>query len=353
MFFIIAHHYAVHSGMIRADGSCISWYEISFHNLFVLIFGMWGKTAINGFVLITGYFMCTSRIRLRKFLKLFLQIEFYNLLIAFLFFAFHHEGFSVSDLFLNLLPVRSITNNFTGCYLLFWLTIPFLNVLIHGIDRKNHLCLICLCVFIYTIMLYIPDYHVSMNYVSWFIVLYLISSYIRLYPEAVYKNQSVGFWLGATFLSAFVSVLSVCYALYHNNNNFDQMIPVYWLVSDSNAILALLVAVTSFMLFKNIRVPYLKYVNLIGATTFGVYLIHDNCDVMRHWLWNNIIDTIGRNCSMSYFLYVPLAILCVFVVFSAIDNLRIQTFEKWLFRYLDGKVFLPCFEDKTNGGGVV
>ena len=65
MFVIVAHHYVVNSGVYPAvieSGNCLS-----FKSLFYLLFGWCGKTAINCFLLITGYYMCTSKIKVNKF----------------------------------------------------------------------------------------------------------------------------------------------------------------------------------------------------------------------------------------------------------------------------------------------
>lgn len=67
MLLIVAHHYVVNSGVTQLLGGDY------FKDLFYYLFGMWGKTGINCFVLITGYFMCQSNITLRKFLKLFFR----------------------------------------------------------------------------------------------------------------------------------------------------------------------------------------------------------------------------------------------------------------------------------------
>ena len=75
MLVIVAHHYIVNSGVMDAVNEVNA---VTGSSLFALLFGWGGKTGINCFVLITGYFMCTSRITLKKFLKLLLEIEFYN-----------------------------------------------------------------------------------------------------------------------------------------------------------------------------------------------------------------------------------------------------------------------------------
>lgn len=65
MLLIVAHHYVVNSGLTSIGGP-ISSNPISLKSLFLLLFGAWGKTGINCFVLITGYFMCKSQITLKK-----------------------------------------------------------------------------------------------------------------------------------------------------------------------------------------------------------------------------------------------------------------------------------------------
>ena len=65
MLGMIAHHYVVNSGVEALyDLSSFSW-----DVWFLQIFGMFGKTGINCFTLLTGYFMVKSNITLKKFLK--------------------------------------------------------------------------------------------------------------------------------------------------------------------------------------------------------------------------------------------------------------------------------------------
>ncbi len=109
---------------------------LSAKSLYIYWLGMWGKTGINCFVLITGYFMCASSITLRKFLKLLLEIEFYNIAIYAVFCMVGYSGFTIKDALLVLLPVRFVGDNFTGCFMLFFLCIPFLNILIRNLSKR-------------------------------------------------------------------------------------------------------------------------------------------------------------------------------------------------------------------------
>lgn len=177
MLLIVAHHYVVNSGLM----DILEEVPLSGKSLFYYWFGMWGKTGINCFVLITGYFMCKSTITIRKFLKLLLEIEFYNIAIFAIFVFVGYEVFTLKGLVVALLPAYTLSQNFASCFLLFYLCIPFLNILINNLDKSKHLNLLVLCLIIYTLFGTLPMFSVTMNYVSWFCVLYIISSYIRLY----------------------------------------------------------------------------------------------------------------------------------------------------------------------------
>jgi hypothetical protein len=78
MLMIVAHHYVVNSGLL----DCIEKQsQLGVKDYFLLLFGWGGKTGIDCFVLITGYFMCTSDITKKKFCKLLGEVYFYRIVI--------------------------------------------------------------------------------------------------------------------------------------------------------------------------------------------------------------------------------------------------------------------------------
>ena len=326
MLLIIAHHYVVNSGVwgaIQENGP-------SANSLFYYIFGMWGKTGINCFVLITGWFMCTSRITLRKFLKLLLEIEFYKIGISLIFLLVGKDSFS-SEWLLNLLPIRHVKTGFVSAFLMFWLFIPFLNILVKNMSRKEHVALIGLLVFLYTVLSTVPGFSVTMNYVSWFCVLYFMSSFMRLY-DFPFKDSNLA-WLCFSVGTVMVSILSVI-AIVHSGKNVHP----YWFVSDSNKAMALLTAICLFNYFRTLRIPYSRFINVLGATTFGVLLIHAHSNTMRSWLWGELFDNVGHISDAFYPLRAVCVVLLVFSVCAAIDFLRIRLLEKPLFSFYDRMV---------------
>lgn len=317
MLLIVAHHFVVNSGVMQV----MAIHPTTARSIALYLEGMWGKTGINCFVLITGWFMCKSHITARKFLKLLLEVIFYNIVLTAIFSitGYHHYG--TKELLLNIWPVWNVSDGFVSCYLIFFLFIPFLNILVHNMTRQQHFHLIVLCLMVFTVIDSFPLMEVRSNYVIWFSILYFISSYMRLYP--ISHKDDLCFWIKATAISILLAIASVLILIY-----LGESFGVYGLVSDSNRILAVAVGITSFMMFVNIRLPYSKLINTIAASTFGVLLIHANSDVMRHWLWTDVCDVSGHYCSPYFWLYIIATPLLIFSACIVMDHLRLKYLER-------------------------
>ena len=323
---IIAHHYVVNSGLMDVMEKA----PTSPNSIFFYLFGMWGKTGINCFVMITGYFMCKSNITIRKFLKLVLEVVFYNFFIYLVFVSFGKSDLSFKEAFLCFLPIKSITDGFTSCFIAFYLAIPFLNILVANLTKRQHQFLICLCLFIYTAIGMIPFLMVNMNYVSWFCVLYFISAYIRFY----FNERNAKKWGMLTILCTFLCIASVFSLLYISEMR-GHILKIYFFVSDSNKILALIPAICSFMWFKNIKINYSKWINTIASSMFGVLLIHANSNTMRHWLWKDTLQNANHYGDNHYILYALISVIAVFIICIIIDQIRIHSIEKYTFKQID------------------
>lgn len=328
MLLIVCHHYVVNSGlMVELENG-----PITAKSLFFYVFGMWGKTGINCFVFITGYFMCKSSITLRKFLKLFLEVELYNIVIFSMFVLSGYQEFSIKELLFKLVPLRMVETNFAGCFLWFYLCIPFLTVLVTHLDKKRHGLLVLLCLGIYTMTSTLPGFSVTMNYVSWFSVLFFIASYIRLY--GLLPRLTTSKWGGITLICMVVSICAVFAAVYAHHY-LGKQIWAYRPVTDSNTFLAVVTSISAFIYFKDLKMKYHKRINTIAASTFGVLMIHANSDTMRYWLWQKIVDCKGAYNLPYACLYAIGCVLAIFAICILIDYIRIHTLEKWTFKYID------------------
>lgn len=328
MLMIVAHHYVVNSGLTGQD-SPMALNPNSSNTIFLYLFGLWGKTGINCFLMITGYFMCKSSISVRKFVKLILWIYLYKVIIYGVFLATGHDTISLKRLIQVIMPVWGFNTNFTSCFIGFWLTIPFWNILVKNMTKRQHEVLLCLLLSMYTFLGSLPGFGVSMNYVTWFGIIYLIASYIRLYTMEIYDNKKV--WASVSIITIILAIASIL-----TSHIFLRKGEALFL-SDSNKIFAVAIAVTTFLWFKNMNISYSKLINTIGGSTFGVLLIHANSDAMRQWLWKDTVDCVGHY-NMPFWQFAGFSIgvvLAIFFICTIIDIIRIKLFEEPFFKWYD------------------
>lgn len=317
MLLIVAHHYVVNDYGLWTK---MSESPFTFNSSFYYILGMWGKTGINCFVMITGYFMCTSKITLTKFMKLYLQIVFYSIIALGVSTVFYGK-FSTINLLWCFCPIKGISTNFMGCFIIFYLLIPFLNIVFENISKKMHVMLIALLLFSYVIMPLQTKYDVFMNYISWFITLYFISSFIRRY--SIWKEDNSKIWAGLTLLSIGLSIVSVLLIVH-----ITQGAHAYYLVGEVNRPFALLTGIASFVFFKGVNIRQNKFINIVAASTFGVFLLHTR---LSKFLWKDMINV------QQYYVAPIVSVLIIFAVYvicTLIDFIRIKLIEKPLFSAL-------------------
>ena len=244
MFVIVMHHYVVNSGLIQV----IYDNPYNFNSLLLLILGWGGKTAINCYIFITGYFMCKKDITAKKFARLFSEVLFYNIIIYTIFVVSGYEDFSIKACIKNILPITAIDSGFTSAFLVFYLFIPFLNIFIKALSEKQHLMFLILLLSVYTIWPSLK-FNVAFNYVTWFCVLYFMAAYYRLYEKPkLNKKYFYKYFAVITLLLSWgaVGILSYIASLIGK----DIVYWGYFFIADSNKILAVVTAAAAFMYFS-------------------------------------------------------------------------------------------------------
>lgn len=329
MLMIVAHHYLVNSGLLDCIDAQAS---LHFQDYFLLLFGWAGKTGINCFVLITGYFMCTSQFTKKKFGKLLAERYFYAIALWCIFFFTGYEAFSAKGFLKMLFPFFTVADNFTSCFLLFYLLIPFLNKLIHTLTEKEHFWLMAWCLGVYVVLPSFAKANVVFNYVTWFSILFIIASYIRIYPKNWFNNTKItGMLMVVSLILSWgsVAVLATLSRVVGKNIGIS-----YFFVSDSNKILALATGVSAFLFFKNINIGHSKIINTIAASTFGVLLIHANSNTMRRWLWQDTFNNVGVYESGNVVIHAVVSVILIYAVCTVIDICRIKLLEAPLMKKL-------------------
>lgn len=327
MLMIVAHHYVVNSGLT----SLFDFKNITGNMIFLQFFGFLGKTGINCFVLITGYFMAKSDFKLEKLAKLYLEMKFYTFTIFIIFLATGYSKFSIISLIKTIFSViYNVGYGFTGTFLFLYMLVPFLNILIKNMNKKLHFTLLAILVFMFTIISTFFE-HDTWNYLGWLITVYMIGAYIRMYPNKLFEKKRL------YIISSIVSVIcmwSSILVIDFVGSRFG-FTDYYYMMNDSNKFLALICAISIFMYFKNVKIKKNMFINLVASSTYGVLLIHANSDTMRQFLWKDLLNNTAYYNSKFLIIHAIVSVIGVYSVCILIDQLRIKLIEKPLFKYIN------------------
>ena len=327
MLSIIAHHFVVNSGITEL----YDFSHVTPNMILIQLFGMWGKTGINVFTLITGYFMIQKDVTWKKILRMYLEIKFYVFLFYILFALTGYEAFTVRQLAKTTLSVAVELGKqyYGGCVIVLYFLIPFLNIWARSLSKTQYQKLLALGLVYFTgISTFLT---VNVFYLTgWLALCYLIGGYIRMHPM---KWDNVRFGFAAMLLSISVSVLSIiAISRYGSKLGFTSY---YYFVADCQKLLAVIMSVSIFIFWKNLPIPYIKGVNAIASTTLGVLYIHANSDTMRRFLWKDLFDNMGHYHSPLLLPYACGVVIIVYIVCVILDLLRMKLIEKPLFAFLD------------------
>lgn len=233
-----------------------------------------------------------------------------------------YDGFSLKEFYKTIFEVAFyFGKGFTSSFIAFYALIPFINKLIGVLDEKGHKRLVIILLTVFSI---IPTLFLNgvYEYISWYVTLYLLAAYLRLYPTRIFDNKRItGIASIITLILSWGSVGVIYYAAVY----FKRPLPCYWFIVDSNKILALSTSVVVFWFFKNISLGQNRFINTVAKSTFGVLLIHAASDTMRRWLWQDVCKNVWHFQNDSLCGFILHAFTCTIAVFSAcasIDLIR-------------------------------
>lgn len=300
------------------------------------LFSMFGKIGINGFTLITGYFMVKQDFTFKGFLKPYLEAKFYYLFFYIFFLCLGLNQFSVKGLIHTLLfEVYELNVDYVGTYIVFFLFTPFLNILANTMSKKEYQSLLILTITVYTGYSTFFS-HQTYNYLIWMMVMYMLGGYIRLYPPKLWESRKAG--LIGTVVSLVLMIVSILWVDFSaSKNGFYEY---DFLMSRGNMILALMCALFSFLYFKNLKIKKIDFINKVAASTFGVLLVHSNGSASRLFWWGQVFKNTMYYDSKWLIVHAICSVSIVFVIGVLIDWIRIRWIEKPFFKWLDKTLWL-------------
>jgi len=290
MVMIVCHHYAVHN-LVQAESGTVTL-------RFITAFGGFGKLGVNIFILISGYFLCTEKFKLKKLIKLIFQISLFSFVLTLCFYLYHNPyAIGMRQVIRSLYIDRYW---FAFVYLFLFALFPFINLVIFDINEKMHGFVLCVGFIFLAVLqrigLSLDDVYSNL---IWFIYVYMVGAYIRKYPKNVFLKKYRWMTL-SIILTATQIIVHLLFGL-NTLNVFSMTDPITMI----NSVLWLLA-------FKNFHF-YSKMIDIAAAATFSIYLIHDN-QYVRTFLWKKVF------VSAEYFYTTDIvwhAFLSAGIVFTA------------------------------------
>ncbi len=349
---IVFHHFAIHGGFAWGNANITPnylWYN------FIL---MGGKLGVNVFVLISGYYLIESKsgISLQKIFKFVFQILFFSLLFFAVFSLLGYGDLSIKSIIKVCFPITFSAWWFASAYFVLYLLHPFLNKLLHSLSKAAYQKLIVLLVAMWsvipTLWAIIPTLTTTSfqsNSLLWFITVYAIAGYIRLYGLSS-KFTPKHYCIFGLIITALTYSSTIFYTLLTGRwESFSSYITCLY---GQEKIPVLLMAVCLFMIFATLKMKYHKWINVLACASFGVYLIHDN-NFIRSFLWSTLFKNSQYQYSLILIPYSIVVCTAVYIACTLIELLRQQIVEKpfmlFVNRYCD-KLISPIRRliDKLN-----
>lgn len=304
--------------------------------------------AVNIFVLISGYFMVTSSFKLSRLLKLFFQVEFFSVLSSMISNLAFHRTIGIRDILLTIFPLTSGTYWFMSAYVVLIILSPLLNQLILSMNREQHLLAIGAMTIMFsiipTLLFWSRDILGNGYDFKWFIVLYFVAAYIRLYHDApIAKSQVAKYSLLYVVLLCGGGVISRLFIGAVSNALIGEAIGegVLHLYNSINVFPA---SICLFIVFKNMKIKneiVSKLILSLGSVCFGTYLLTDH-PLIRECLWETInLPQAGDWGVFVQLGYILLVVLLLFVLGCLIEKVRFSIFKlmkcEMLYQFVDHK----------------
>ena len=302
-----------------------------------------GISGVDIFMLIMGFFMCTSTKRtLGKPLSLILQMVFYSVFLYLIFVVLDLRVFSFSSLAHKFV----VCSWFVTLYVVLYFISPYVNIVLNSLSCREwkRFMLFCLLFFsIWPMVLAILE-HFGCYLDGWstigrggnqagftivtYLLMYCIGAFIRL--QKIYEAISANLAWGGCFVIWIVSMAI-------------KLIPIHstpWhLIGFYDNIFVISFAAFAFIAFKKITIKNVL-INKFAKAAFAIYLVHPT-----------LFSVINTKEILMMPLYISLPRIGVFITFVSISAWFMYCIYSILIeRRLDklGKYEIPYFDKDNN-----
>lgn len=312
--------------------------------------------AVDVYVLISGYFLVETGFRLKRLVNLVLQTMFYTCLVPIVLIlagVLPIGSLTLYDILLYVFPTNMLHYWFLSAYVLMFLFTPVLNVAVRAMKKQQLQWAIIILLVMESVSKTLIPVRLELDNLGydafWFMVVYLIAAYIRLYGIPFFSDikKSTITYLG-TCLLIFTWTMGIRF-VFLKTGQFQNFIESAY---GYNHLFTITGAVALFYTFYYLKVNSQKVsavVCRLAPYTFGVYLLHEHVNIRYEWpFWMGASDC---NNAGSLVLHWVIAIVVVMVIGLAVDYIRSLLFKGISKAFAKTKLSrcMAYVDDKLNG----
>lgn len=328
MIMVVIMHFLRESGSLLTAGEgslTIGSFEAVFLEAFCI-------AAVNVYVLISGYFGCEQGMRLSRTIFFPCQIWFYSLLIPAVLTIFRIPTLAtemgIYGVIQYVLPLEAESYWFATAYFLLLLVMPFLNVAVQNLTRKQFRLALGVLLLVTCGIKSVCPIHLAFDRYGydlfWFICLYLLGAYLKKYGGGAVEKMAAGIYLGSCLVIGVIT-LGMWYVTFRiEGAAYYFSVPFHY-----NFVFCLTAAIGLFYLFLKLELKEGKVTEMIrrgGKYAFGIYLLHEHPDIRHQWypFLRGIVNPSGREGMGMVFLELLFSVLVLFASGLIIEWVRVR-----------------------------
>lgn len=302
--------------------------------------------AVNIFMLISGYFLISSKFKIGRLVEIVLQTMFYTIgtfAVFLLLGKVPPEEMNIYNLIHYFLPVHMETYWFISAYVIIYLLLPLIASGVQAMPQKHLQGVIggllvfeCVLKSVLPVRLVMDKQGYSF---LWYLILFLVGAKVRLYGFQLVKTAKRGWFV---FGAGTVLILTEIFILSRIQLRTGRLKEMTTVSLDYNHILVFLSAIGIFAAFlhaKPLGEKFGKFVCLLSPYCLGVYLLQESLTMRYLWQdWFGLRDAMGQPVPV-FLIRVLGAVIAMFALGICVDALR-----AFLFRIVTNFV---CRRDKV------
>lgn len=346
MMMVVVLHY-LGKGNLLGD---LSSESMTATGILAWVLEMFCIVAVNVYMLLSGYFLCTSTWKVSRLIKLLLQVWTYSVVIGLLAVVtgiYPMEDFSLHYLFTLFFPVSMGHYWFMTAYVFLYILLPLFGGAVRKMTKQQMQVTLVLLFVAFCILKSVLPVRLEMDGKGydclWYLCMFLMAAYIRRFGMPVLNKKGrclLGYVVCCLLIFAGTFGLRLVYL---KTGSLEHIMKI---CIEYNHILPAAAAVLLLGFFLQVQVSgkAAELINKIAPYTLGVYLLHENIGV--RYAWQQWFGATRITSPAGLVMGTVTAVVCVFALGVAVEALRTKcmsvlgkVLDRWsLFHKLNVKI---------------